>query len=134
MVEDEEIKTFTLREAKSLIPKLRRLLKVITSEREALAALNPEVVRARERADLGGGTVFGDAYLRHMFRFSEAVAEVQNLGVLIKDFKTGLVDFPYEYDGRIVYLCWKLGEEEIDWWHEVEAGFAGRKLLTDEFE
>ena len=134
MAEEEEIKTFTLREAQSLIPKLRRLLKIVTTEREILADMNSELNRARERAEYGGGSVMGQAYLRHLFLFSEAVDTVQELGVLIKDFRTGLIDFPYEYDGRIVYLCWKLGEEEIDWWHEVEAGFAGRKQLTEDFE
>ena len=47
---------------------------------------------------------------------------------------TGLVDFPYDRDGRIVYLCWKPDEDEIGWWHETDAGFAGRQMLTDEFE
>ena len=134
MFEEEGIKIFTLKEAQSLIPRLRQLLQRISSERETLADMNAELTRARENADLGGGSVLGPAYLRHLTRFSEAVDQVQSLGVLIKDYKAGLIDFPYLYDGRIVYLCWRLGEGEIDWWHEIEAGFAGRKLLTDEFQ
>ena len=134
MIEEEEIKTFTLREAQSLIPRLRKLLQEIASEREALTDMNAELTRAREKAEVGGGSELGPAYLQHMFRFSEAVDQVQSLGVLIKDFKTGLIDFPYLHDGRIVYLCWKLGEGDIDWWHEIEAGFAGRQLLTEDFK
>lgn len=132
--EHEEIKTFTLSEARSLIPKLRTLLMRVTKERDILALMNDELERAREKAELGGGTHLGVAYLKHIAIFSEAVQKVQELGVLIKDFRTGLIDFPYEYDGRIVYLCWKLDEDDIDWWHEIEAGFAGRQLLTEDFE
>ena len=73
-------------------------------------------------------------YLQHLVSFSEAVQEVQILGVQIKDFKSGLVDFPYDRDGRIVYLCWRLDEDEIRWWHETDAGFAGRQPITDEFD
>ncbi len=131
---EEEVRTFTLSEAQGLIPKLRMLLMRVTKEHDTLALMNDELERARENADLGGGSYLGVAYLKHIALFTEAVHKVQELGVLIKDFRTGLIDFPYEYDGRIVYLCWKLGEDEINWWHEIEAGFAGRQLLTEDFE
>ena len=55
-------------------------------------------------------------------------------GVVLKDLEAGLCDFPYEHEGRIVYLCWKLGEEKIGWWHEVAEGFAGRQILDESFE
>jgi hypothetical protein len=132
--EQEEIKTFTLDEAQSLIPKLRALLMRVTKEHDILALMNDELERARANAEFGGGSYLGVAYLKHIAIFSEAVHKVQELGVLIKDFRTGLIDFPYEYEGRIVYLCWKLGENDISWWHEIEAGFAGRQLLTEDFE
>jgi hypothetical protein len=51
------------------------------------------------------------------------------LGVQLKDFDSGLCDFPHLRDGRVVLLCWKQGEDRIAWWHEVEAGFAGRQPL-----
>ena len=66
--------------------------------------------------------------------FSELVQEIESLGVLVKDLGTGLVDFPHELDGRIVYLCWKPDEDEIGWWHEVDTGFAGRHPLSEDFE
>jgi hypothetical protein len=59
----------------------------------------------------------------------EYVRELQELGVETKDPFVGLVDFPCLQDGRVVYLCWKLGEPRIDFWHEIEAGFAGRQPL-----
>ena len=57
------------------------------------------------------------------------VAEIKQLGVLMKGFDTGLVDFPGEIDGRPVLLCWQLGEESVQYWHEENAGFAGRQPL-----
>lgn len=131
--EAEESRTFTLTEARRLLPRLRRLLSRAASEREALVDVMAEVERAREKADLGGGTVLGPEYIAHMFEFTGLVQEIESLGVQIKDFRKGLVDFPYDHDGRIVYLCWKLDEDEIGWWHEIEAGFAGRQPLTDDF-
>ena len=131
--EVEESRTFTLTEAQNLIPRLRKLLQRVTSERESLLGMRAEIDRARERAELGGGTLLGTSYLSHMFEFTDAVQQVEGLGVQIKDFRTGLVDFPYDRDGKIVYLCWKLGEDEIGYWHDTEAGFAGRQPLTDDF-
>lgn len=131
--EEEEHRTFTLSEARSLLPKLRRLLARAASEREALVDVMGDVERARDKAELGGGTVLGPEYLEHMFTFTGIVQEIESLGVQIKDFRTGLVDFPYDHDGRIVYLCWKLDEDEIGWWHEVDSGFAGRQPLTADF-
>ena len=132
--ETEEARVFTLGEARGLIPRLRKLLARVVREREVLLDMRIEIDRAREKAELGGGSPSGPAYLKHMIAFSEAVQEIEFLGVHVKDFRSGLVDFPYERDGRIIYLCWRLDEDEIEWWHETDSGFAGRQPLTDEFE
>ena len=132
--ETEEARVFTLSEARGLIPRLRKLLARVVREREALLDLRLEIDRAREKAELGGGSPSGPAYLKHMIAFSEAVQEIEFLGVHVKDFRSGLVDFPYERDGRIIYLCWRLDEDEIGWWHETDSGFAGRQPLTADFE
>lgn len=130
--EEEELRTFTLSEAQSLIPKLRKLLARVLEKRDFLASLRPEIDLARENAERNGGSRFGAAYLSNLIEFTEAVQRVQLLGVHVKDFRTGLVDFPHERDGRIVYLCWKPDEDDIEWWHETDAGFAGRRPLADE--
>ena len=63
-------------------------------------------------------------------RNEQMVAEVSDLGVQLKDHSRGLIDFPSMRDGRVVLLCWQLGErDEIEFWHETEAGFAGRQPL-----
>jgi hypothetical protein len=132
--ETEEIKTFTLSEARRLLPRLKRLLARVTVEREAILDLRMEMERVREKAALDSGSSCGPAYIAHMTAFTEAVQRIQSLGVQIKDFRSGLVDFPHERDGRIVLLCWKMDEDEINWWHEIDAGFAGRQMLTDDFD
>lgn len=132
---EDDVRVFTLSEARGLMPRLRKLLARVIKEREALLDMRVEIDLAREKAsEGGGGSAFGGAYLTHLIAFSEAIQEIEQLGVHIKDFRTGLVDFPYDRDGRIVYLCWKPDEDEIGWWHETDAGFAGRQPLTDEFE
>jgi len=130
--EEKEVHTFTLSEARSLIPRLRKLLARVLSRREALADLRAEIDLARENAENNGGSVFGSLYLSNLIEFTDAVQRVQLLGVHVKDFRNGLVDFPHEREGRIVYLCWKPDEDEITWWHEIDSGFAGRQPITEE--
>jgi len=133
--DNEETRVFTLSEARGLMPRLRKLLARVVKEREVLLDMRVEIDLAREKAsEGGGGSPLGATYLSHLIGFSEAIQEIEYLGVHVKDFRTGLVDFPYDRDGRIVYLCWKPDEDEIGWWHETDAGFAGRQPLTDEFE
>jgi len=128
----DNLRVFTLGEARGLLPKLRKLLSRLSSEREILISMRDEVNRARAQSKYGGGTRVGSSYLTHLMSFSEIVQEIESLGVLVKDFGTGLVDFPHELDGRIVYLCWKPDEDEIGWWHEVDTGFAGRHPLGED--
>ncbi len=63
----------------------------------------------------------------------EAMNEIQEFGCLVKDLDIGLLDFPTLYRGREVYLCWRLGESRIEFWHGVEEGFRGRKPIDDDF-
>ena len=64
-------------------------------------------------------------------RLRECCLEIEELGADLKDYEIGLVDFPAEFDGGEIYLCWKRGEERITHWHPVEAGFSGRKLIPE---
>jgi hypothetical protein len=132
--EEGEIRIFTLQEARGLIPVLRRMLGSMIRARDRLLDLRLEIDLARENARYGGGSPMGPVYLKHMLAFTEAIEEIQELGVLVKDFRNGLVDFPYEHEGRIVYLCWKPDEEQINWWHETDGGFSGRQPLNEDFE
>ena len=122
-------KTFTISEAREAIPEMRRLMLELREERASLVKLHPFINEARARAEQNGGTPFGALYLKHAFSFATTLDLVERTGAIIKDFNAGLIDFPHEHEGRIVYLCWKLGEDDLGWWHEVDDGFAGRQPI-----
>jgi hypothetical protein len=130
----EETKTFTVSEARAALPHLRSLLAELQGERTALLRLHPQINRARARAEQNGGSPYGELYLTHAFAFATVLESIEETGAIIKDFNAGLVDFPHEHEGRIVYLCWKLGEDDLAWWHEIEDGFAGRQPIEETFE
>lgn len=131
-------KLFTLDSANAALP----LVQAICRD---MADLSRELIDRRHRLDQllaarGGKANQGDPYSeeladmesafeRDLARIHEYVAELRELGVEPKSAPEGLVDFPAMRDGRIVYLCWKLGEPRISFWHELDAGFAGRQAI-----
>ena len=76
----------------------------------------------------GGGRV-GSEYGVEAYRLYLAIEAIRELGVLLKDLDTGLLDFPHEREGRVVFLCWHPPEERVAFWHEIEAGYPGRQPL-----
>ena len=125
------MKTFTIQEANDLLPEVKVLLKKIQSSHRHLSPFRNKAKKAAEGADLGGGGMLeGVEYANRLTRLTLETAELEALGVQLKDFERGLVDFPSLREGRIVLLCWQLGEgDELEWWHDVDAGFAGRTPL-----
>ncbi len=121
-------------EARAAIPELRSLLVTARRQRDGLARLQPHIKLAAARAEFNGGSPYGSLYLAKAFAFAATFERIQESGAILKDFNAGLVDFPHEHDGRIVYLCWRLGEDELKWWHETDQGFAGRVPIGDNFE
>ena len=126
-MEDERI--FTLAEAQSLLPRLRKFMEEIGVQWERMRELNPEIQKARDNAPLDGYSKFGVEYVESVSHLMSLMQQIKDLGVLLKDPSKGLCDFPYIKDGRTVYLCWQLGEDSIQYWHDVETGFAGREPL-----
>jgi hypothetical protein len=122
-------KVFTLEEANGLLPELRRLINQAKQRWERTRALQPEIKKAHQSAQQGGGSAYGADYVREILGLKDALLGISKKGVLLKDLERGLCDFPYAVDGRIVYLCWELKEDEIEWWHEISDGYAGRQLL-----
>jgi hypothetical protein len=134
-------KRFTLDEAQRLLPEVERLLrsaidaKAVYQEAEgAIQAMNERIMM------LGGVMVDRERAVEAKTRREEAAAtlrnaieSVQQIGCLVKDLDIGLVDFPTLFRGTEVYLCWKLGEPGIDFWHGVEEGFRGRKPINQDF-
>jgi hypothetical protein len=126
---DERI--FTLGEATSLLPHLRTILTKVVQEWEHIRKLNPEIQKARDAASFGGYSKFGVEYVGTVSELMSFIYQIKELGVLLKDAEKGLCDFPYIKDGRMVYLCWQLGEDSIQYWHDIETGFAGREPLDE---
>ncbi len=130
-------KVFTPEQANAMLP----LVRAITGDAVQLAK---EMIERRRRLDQltsGRDMASGDPYDDELAQIEqdlesdarqlqEYVDELRQLGVEPKNFPEGLIDFPAEMDGRIVYLCWKYGEPEILYWHDLETGFAGRQPLT----
>src|SRR5262245_29339909 len=125
------MKIFTIQEANALIPDVRVILKKVQRSHRKLSRYRDDAKRASEAAEQGGGGIVdGVAYASILTELTLQLAELEGIGVLLKDFERGLVDFPSLREGRVVLLCWQLGEgDELEWWHDVDAGFAGRTPL-----
>jgi hypothetical protein len=128
---DTTMKIFTIQEANALLPSVREVVGKIQRVHRNLAKYRKEAEKAVEGAERGGGGIpDGVRYAQLLTKLTMLTAGLEGLGVQIKDFERGLVDFPSLRDGRVVLLCWQMGEgDELEWWHDVDAGFAGRSPL-----
>ncbi len=135
------MKTFTLEEAQSLLPVLESLLKRAIEGRQAAEAVEANLTDLSRRIYLSGGMrVDGSAVAKqraeiegHMQRVQESLAEIDSIGVQVKDIEAGLLDFPCRIDDQVVLLCWRMGETTIEHWHTVDSGFQGRQPLDERF-
>ena len=124
------MKTFSLEEANALIPHVRKTLARIQKLYSRLGEFRESAKAAAIASEFGGGMEGGPAYVKALYEVGKLTTELHTLGIQLKDYSRGLVDFPFMRDDRVVLLCWQMGEgDEIEWWHEVEAGFAGRQPL-----
>lgn len=142
MLSTEDVaRFFTLLEAERLLPEVERLLRALIDLKRDYEAADTELSRVAQRITLTGGMVAPreriaqlrsrkDASARSMKSALEKIAET---GCQLKDLDIGLVDFPTLYRGTEVYLCWKLGETGIGFWHHVQDGYRGRRSIDSEF-
>jgi hypothetical protein len=126
-----EDRIFTLAEAQNVLPKLRSLLQEIGEVWRRIRELEPEVQKARENAPFDGYSQYGVIYVESVSLLMFLIHQIKDMGVHLKDADRGLCDFPYMRNGRVVYLCWQLGEENISYWHDIETGFASREPLDE---
>ena len=132
---------FTLSEAQSLIPRVDSLLREAVSLKSDYLEAEHAIQAMARRVSLMGGMIVDrdqaiDAKNRRdavAAKLRGAIEQVQEYGCVIKDLDTGLIDFPTLLRGVEVYLCWKLGETKIEFWHGVEEGFRGRKAIDQDF-
>lgn len=120
---------FTVEEANQALEALRPLMAEILAIRDWLAAEHPALLPVLEKIAGNGGSPAASQMVSEFARIEALVHMIEAQGVLVKDVNQGLLDFPSLREGREVYLCWQYGEGRIAFWHEVEAGFAGRQAL-----
>ena len=89
----------------------------------------PGVEDIIKASGLNGGGRIGSEYGVEAYNLHLTISRLREIGVVLKDLDTGLLDFPHERDGRIVFLCWHPPEERVAFWHELDAGYAGRQPL-----
>jgi hypothetical protein len=132
-------RTFTLDEAQSLLPVLESLLRTALKAKKAMEEFDAEQQALHHRLFLSGGMFLDIVSLarrkaervKSEQRLKDAIAEIDSIGVQVKDLDIGLLDFPCEVEGQTILLCWKLGEKSITHWHGVQEGFAGRKPIDE---
>ena len=132
-------RTFTLDEAQVLVPVLESLLRTAIAGKKLMEEVEAEMQALAHRIYLNGGTHVDVVPLARRKaerakaeqRAKDALAEIDSIGVQVKDLEIGLLDFPCEVEGRTVLLCWKMGEQSITHWHTPEEGFAGRKVIDE---
>jgi hypothetical protein len=125
------MKLFSLEEANALLPTVRAIVEAIRRTHNRVLSYSEAAKHAAGGAELGGGGMPGGGrYVALLAELSSLTGQLDVLGVQLKDYHRGLIDFPSLRDGRVVLLCWQLGEgEQLEWWHDVDTGFAGRQPL-----
>lgn len=122
-------KYFTLQEANTALEIILPWMDEVQSIRNEILAHQPEIWSVMEKSAGNGGNPTLSQMVESFDRLDELIHYIQDTGAQIKDINTGLLDFSALKDGREVYLCWQYGEDDIQFWHEVEAGFAGRQPI-----
>ena len=121
-------KHYTLAQARKLLPQVRHWLKQLSDLRNTLEKCDQRLVTMmKSGADLGGPVV--NKWVRSMAEIKSVLLEFQCREIQVKDLDRGLIDFPAVMEGNEVFLCWEHGEEDIEFWHELDAGYAGRVRL-----
>lgn len=132
-------KLFTLEQAQTLLPVLKSLLKSAMDGKQTIEQVDKDLLDVKHRILLSGGLFVDVARMarrraerdKALQSIKDAIAEIDAIGVQVKDLDIGLLDFPCQVEDGIVLLCWKYGEEKIEFWHGMEEGFAGRKPIDE---
>jgi hypothetical protein len=121
-------KHYTREEARAMLPEIRRWLERLNRLRKDVEKFERRLSQmAAQATDIGGETV--NDWIRALADTQEVLVEFQRREIFIKDLDRGLIDFPAIIGGREVFLCWESDEDDIEFWHDLESGFAGRERL-----
>jgi hypothetical protein len=126
-ISSRPVRRFTLEQANRALPLVRRIVNDIVRTHASAASYREALDRAKGARE---STLVQKDLDNAIERLAELIDELSDVGVELKDYENGLIDFIGRHEGRDVYLCWKLGEERITHWHEITAGFAGRKPVS----
>jgi hypothetical protein len=135
------VKTFSLEEAQTLVPVLESLMKNAMEAKNTAETIAQELQQLSQRIFLNGGTLVHISTVaqrralqdKSVQQVKDTLAEIDSIGVQVKDLDSGLLDFPCRLGEEIVLLCWKMGETEIRHWHTMEGGFAARQAVDERF-
>jgi hypothetical protein len=138
-LEVDMARTFTVAEAEMLLPVLESLLRSAIEAKKLIEQVDAEMQALASRVFVNGGTKVNIVAAarrkaerdKALQKAKDAVAEIDAMGVQVKDLEIGLLDFPCQVGEEIILLCWKLGEKGITHWHGLEEGFAGRKPIDE---
>ena len=126
---------FGIDEANEYIRQVGPLLERLKADRDEVARLQRELARGRETNGSAEHAEqlaeLEDDEREIVRRMQSAVSQIVDWGITLRDISTGLIDFPALANGRPIWLCWRLGEDDIAWWHEVNTGFDGRQPLAE---
>lgn len=130
------MRIYTLEEARALLPEVRPVVERMAISYRKVRGMQAQVVAASRGVSADGNLITDpfddgadDPTGRLVQEIEEMAAKLDGWGIEVKDPERGLIDFHWEKDGRLVYLCWELGEDDIRYWHHLDAGFAGRRPI-----
>ncbi len=123
---------FTLEEANAYLPILEKRLEEMQRLREEIESLEDDIAPVLASAHMNSGGPVAGKFAVALHRLQAHAARIREEGIFLRDVEAGLVDFPAIRFEREIFLCWKLGEGNVQFWHELDGGYAGRKPLDDE--
>jgi hypothetical protein len=126
-------KLYTVAEANAILPEVRRLVERMLRARAEIVQLQPTLWPAVQAAVFNGGSKSVSQASRQILIIQDIIRALQLRNILVKDINTGLIDFPAERNGQLVLLCWQYDEPAVQFWHDVDRGFAGRQRIEDGF-
>ena len=122
-------KYYTPKEANEALSIVRIMMEEMMQIGEKIRDHQPELWDLVQKSAGNGGNPTLSKLLKDFDRLDELLHQIQDMGIHVKDLISGLIDFPAWHEGREIYLCWRYGEDSIQFWHEIEAGFQGRRLI-----
>ena len=122
-------RTFSLDEANAALPLVSRIARDVVELSARVREAQKDHRQCSDADDAQGAEAAQNEFTKVTTELNECLSELDNVGCLLKDYDRGLIDFPSVRDDRIVFLCWQLGEDTVEHWHETDAGFGGRQAI-----